>query len=243
MNTTTIKTFIKKMPRDLLDIIEKLEYYGFDARIVGGAVRDLLLDEMPRDIDMGTDATPDEIIFILNNMYDEYNFQLIDTGGIEHGTVKVITEIGNLYEITSLAFKIKERQSTIKITQHRDWKLDAYRRDFTINAMSISMNGIVYDYLNGLYDLVNQQIKFIGFYKNRILLEPLLVLRFAKLLTKFSEPKYNISIIKFIGIHRDYILERIKPTTLQWYMEEIKTNPYPQSATPILLALKLPPLM
>lgn len=103
MNVTVIKDFINSIPTDLIEIIETLEYYGFDMRIVGGAVRDILLDNSPRDIDIATDATPDEIMFILNRMKSVISD--VDSTGLEHGTIRAITIEGNEYEITSLALE------------------------------------------------------------------------------------------------------------------------------------------
>ena len=240
MNVTKINDFIEAIPVDLINIIRKIEYYGMDIRIVGGAVRDLLMNEEPRDIDLATDATPDELIFILNKLYDDMEFKNIDTGGIEHGTIKVLTKDNNLYEITSLAFHIRERGASIKTVQHRDWKIDALRRDFTINAMSMTMDGVIYDYLNGLNDLVNQRVKFVGFYKLKMLIDPIIILRFAKILTKFPNPEYNPSIIDFISSHAK-LIDTIKPETLKWFRQEIKNSDNPDSATPALKALKLAP--
>jgi len=239
MNVTVIKDFINSIPTDLIEIIETLEYYGFDMRIVGGAVRDILLDNSPRDIDIATDATPDEIMFILNRMKSVISD--VDSTGLEHGTIRAITIEGNEYEITSLAFRMRERSKTIKVTQHRDWKIDALRRDFTFNAMSVSMNGTVFDYLGGLRDLVNQRVRFIGFYKTKILLEPKVALRFAKTLAKFPDPKYNKSIIDFLSARGSKLLSQIKPNTLKWFLDEIRLQPYPDSATPVLRALGIPP--
>ena len=126
------------------------------------------------------------------------------------------------------------------MTQHRDWKVDALRRDFTFNAMSMSMNGVVYDYLGGMQDLINQRIKFIGFYKIRMMLEPVMILRFAKVLTKFPEQKYNSSIIDFISSHKS-IIDKIKPETLKWFLAEIRNSDYPNSADPVLRALSIAP--
>jgi len=240
VNIAKINDFLKNIPQDLIEIIEGLEFYGFDVRIVGGAVRDILIDKEPRDIDMATDATPDEIIFVLNRIKDKYHLKDIDAHAIEHGTIKVTTNTSNLYEITSLAFQMREREGTIKVRQHRDWKSDALRRDFTINAMSMSLEGIVFDYLGGLNDLANQRIKFIGFYKLRMLLEPILILRFANVLAKFPDPKYNLGIINFISKNRKAI-DKIKPETLKKFQSEIKTTEYPNNASIVLDALQLAP--
>ena len=240
MNISIFSDFAESLPIDLVEIMKVFEGYGFEIRIVGGAVRDVAMGKAPRDIDVATDASPDEIAFILQSKYEEFGFVLVDPKGIRHGTMAVTTAFGNTYEITSLAFSIKESNGRLIINRHRDWKTDALRRDFTVNAMSMGPDGELFDYLDGLGDLANERIKFVGFYKLRLALEPIMVLRFAKLATRFKDPKYNISVLKFIRKNQG-LLDGIHPETLAWFLEEIRNSENPQNAIPILRSIGIAP--
>lgn len=174
---------------DLEKIIQIVLKNGFDIRIVGGAVRDILLEQAPRDIDMLTDASPEEIIFMFaDNEIDA------DAYGIRHGTVKVIFG-EEKYEVTSLNYSVS-RDNNNKIIVHRNdgsWENDSKRRDFTVNAMSMTLDGTVYDYLNGLQDLREQRIRPIGDLDYKISKDPVIVMRFFKMLAKFENPTFSKS--------------------------------------------------
>jgi len=153
---------------------------GFDIRFVGGCVRDFLVGHTPNDIDLCTDANPTEQIEI----YQAANIRYITTG-LQHGTVSVV--LNNItYEITSLRRdeKTDGRHATVAYT--RDWYTDSERRDFTINAMSLTFNGKLIDYFNGLDDLHNGLVVFVGNAEQRIQEDYLRILRWFRFRGRFG---------------------------------------------------------
>jgi len=177
--------FLPLLNKDLKTIIKLITDYGFEIRIVGGAVRDLLLGIEPRDIDLATNANPIETIYILQNAGID-----VDIKGTKHGTIKaVINDVK--YEITSLAFSISDKNHHLKIKNHHSWQADALRRDFSINALSMDLNGIIYDYCNGLNDLKLEIIRALPNFEEKVKEDPILILRWFKIISKFTNPHIN----------------------------------------------------
>jgi len=188
--------------QDLQEIINALKAAHFEVRIVGGAVRDILLGDLPRDIDLLTNATPDEVIYILSSHEIE-----ADVWGIKHGTIKaVINQVK--YEITSLDFRIyKDEHGNLKINETGTWADDAKRRDFTINAMSMELDGKVHDYLNGINDLKEQIVRPIPNFEERIKNDPVTILRFFKMLSKMPQPRYSKKTLETVKRNIDLVTE------------------------------------
>ena len=182
--------------KDLRKIIQGIEEAGFDVRIVGGAVRDLLLGLSPRDIDLITNASPDETIYILSEMDLE-----VDVWGIKHGTVKAV--IGDMkYEVTSLNFQIhKDKNGKLVIKSHGTWEDDAVRRDFTVNAMSMTLDGRVYDYAHGIKDLEQKIIRPLPDFEQKVEADPALIMRFFKMIAKFENPRFPKGTLSIIQKH------------------------------------------
>lgn len=169
---------------DVKRIISILQKYNFELRVVGGAVRDFLQGKAPRDVDFATDAEPAELIFILDLEGIEY-----DAGGIAHGTVKAVFG-ENKVDITSITYKLRKENNTIKITRNQSWEVDSLNRDLTINSMSVDMNGILYDYQNGMVDLEKQLVKFCPNIQDKINQDPLYLLRWIKGIAQLPNPKW-----------------------------------------------------
>ncbi|RST70942.1 CCA tRNA nucleotidyltransferase [Candidatus Aquarickettsia rohweri] len=164
-----------------------------ECRIIGGCVRDYLIGKTPIDFDIATNLTPENITKIFN----KNNIKVFPIG-IEHGTVLVV--INNIdFEITTLRKDIKCYGRHAKVEFTNDWKIDAARRDFTINAISISQDGKLYDYFNGQEDLVQRKVKFIGDPSQRIKEDYLRTLRYIRFLGYFGlknidHDSYKVSI-------------------------------------------------
>ncbi len=163
-------------------VFDALEANGAEARFVGGCVRDGLAKRPVKDVDIATTATPDEIMALLENA----GIKAIPTG-IEHGTVTAVT--GNMtFEITTLRIDVETdgRRATVDFTS--DWIADARRRDFTINAMSATRNGDVYDPFNGIADLSHGRVCFIGRPADRIAEDYLRILRYFRFQATHGRP-------------------------------------------------------
>jgi poly(A) polymerase len=133
-----------------------------------------LLGEPFHEIDLATTAGPDEV----GRRARAAGFKTVPTG-IEHGTVTVIVE-GTPFEVTTLRRDVETFGRHATVAFGRDWKADAQRRDFTINALSATRDGTVYDYVGGLGDLAVRRVRFIGDAKQRIAEDYLRILRFFR---------------------------------------------------------------
>nr|WP_194298628.1 CCA tRNA nucleotidyltransferase [Acetobacter fallax] len=151
-----------------------------EARLVGGAVRDLLLNTDVADFDFGTPEPPEQVSSILRNG----GIKVIPTG-LSHGTVTAVIE-GNNFEITTLRRDEQTDGRHAQVAWTRNWREDAARRDFTINAMSCGLNGQVHDYFGGQHDLRMSRIRFVGDARERIREDALRILRFFRFQGRFG---------------------------------------------------------
>lgn len=158
---------------------------GYQARLVGGAVRDIVSGRAPRDMDMSTDALPAHVVAIAESA----GLRVIPTG-LQHGTVTVVVE-GLPYEVTTLRRDVETdgRHATVEYVS--DFREDAARRDFTINAMSASMDGLVHDYFGGIADLAARRIRFVGNADERIAEDYLRILRFFRFRARYGGSEDN----------------------------------------------------
>ena len=128
---------------------------GYEIRVIGGAVRDMLMEKFPKDIDLSTTATPDQMI----DLCKEKEIRYIETG-LHHGTLTIHLNERD-YEVTTLRIDVETFGRLAKVEFTQDWYLDAERRDLTVNAMSVDINGVLHDYFNGEEDLKNWKVSII----------------------------------------------------------------------------------
>jgi poly(A) polymerase len=150
-------------------------------RYVGGAVRDDLLGLPINDIDLATRIAPEEVVERL----ERARIKAVPTG-IDHGTVTAVSD-GHPFEVTTLRRDVSTdgRRATVAFTD--DWKEDAARRDFTINALSADpLTGELFDYFGGLADLEQRHVRFIGDPFQRIAEDHLRILRFFRFHARFD---------------------------------------------------------
>jgi poly(A) polymerase len=158
----------------LARLLALLDREGEEARVVGGAVRNALLGEPIGEIDVATTAPPEEVI----RRATAAGLKPVPTG-IEHGTVTVVID-GRPFEVTTLREDVETYGRHAKVRFGRDWRADAERRDFTVNALSCRPDGIVHDYVGGLADLERRHVRFIGQAARRIAEDHLRILRFFR---------------------------------------------------------------
>jgi poly(A) polymerase len=154
---------------------------GEEARVVGGAVRNELLHLTVGEIDVATTALPDEVA----RRAERAGWKAVPTG-IEHGTVTVVIG-GKPFEVTTLRQDVETYGRKAKVVFGRDWKADAERRDFTINALSAAADGTVHDYVGGIADIAARHVRFIGEPQQRIAEDYLRILRFFRFLAWYGE--------------------------------------------------------
>jgi tRNA nucleotidyltransferase/poly(A) polymerase len=197
--------FEKLFTPDIKKVIEIVRQYGFDIRVVGGAVRDFIRGKQPRDIDFATDADPSELIYIYQLEGIDY-----DAKGIGHGTVKA--KFGDeTIDVTSINYKIGMSGKEVYVKRGMNWEQDAVSRDLTINSLSLDLNGIIHDYVNGLDDLDKEVIRFNPGISDQIEEDPHLIMRWFKTLSVFDNPVWS---------RRDF--EKIKNSMR--YLSKIKTE-------------------
>lgn len=166
------------MPNHVEKILEKLHKAGFEAYIVGGCVRDMLLNNTPHDWDITTSADPLEV----KGLFD----RTIDTG-IEHGTVTVMMGSEG-YEVTTYrldgTYTDHRRPDTVDFT--KSLREDLKRRDFTINAMAYNKEDGVVDLFDGQKDLADGIIRCVGVAKERFTEDALRMLRAIRFAARFA---------------------------------------------------------
>ncbi len=154
---------------------------GEETRIVGGAVRNALLGRAVTEVDCASTALPDVIVRRANAA----GFKAVPTG-IDHGTITVIVD-GEPFEVTTLREDVETDGRYAVVHFGRDFVLDARRRDFTINALSLGLDGRLYDYTGGVADLAVRRVRFIGDPHVRIREDYLRILRFFRFYAEYSE--------------------------------------------------------
>jgi poly(A) polymerase len=163
------------------ELLAVLDRDGEEARVVGGAVRNALIGEPHGDVDIATTAPPAEVV----RRVEAAGFKAVPTG-IEHGTVTVVAA-GRPFEVTTLREDVETFGRRAKVAFGRDWRRDAARRDFTINALSASRDGTIHDYVGGLADIAARRVRFIGDAAARIAEDYLRILRFFRFHAAYGE--------------------------------------------------------
>jgi len=152
-----------------------------ETRIVGGAVRNALLGRPVTEVDCTTTMLPEAIV----ERAKAAGFKAVPTG-IEHGTITVIVA-GEPYEITTLREDVETDGRHAVVHFGRDFGLDAMRRDFTINALSLGLDGRLYDYTDGVADLAARRVRFIGDARTRIREDYLRIMRFFRFHAEYAQ--------------------------------------------------------
>lgn len=165
---------------EIAAIMAALNRDGMQTRIIGGAVRDLLLGVAVGDVDLATTASPQETI----RLGQAAGYKAVPTG-IAHGTVTLVRDrIG--FEVTTLRRDVATDGRHAIVAFCTDFREDALRRDFTINALGLDSAGKVHDYCDGLTDLAARRIRFIGEPGARIHEDFLRILRFFRFHARYG---------------------------------------------------------
>lgn len=136
-------------------ILTRLNQYGYEAYLVGGCVRDLVMGRKPHDWDICTNAKPEQVVDIFKDKH------IIETG-LKHGTVSVVDD--GVYEVTTYRIdgEYEDGRHPKKVEFVSDLRQDLARRDFTINAMALSRNGDVIDFFGGVSDASKRIVRCVG---------------------------------------------------------------------------------
>ena len=192
---------------------------NYKLKLVGGCVRKLITEEKIDDMDIAINIEPEKIKKVLV----EQKIKFVETG-ITHGTITVLINDFK-FEITSLRKDLSTDGRHAKVEFTSNWEQDAQRRDFTINAIYSDINGEVYDPLNGIEDLKNGIIKFIGDPNQRIQEDYLRILRYLRFYTQYNKNKFHDEItIKAIKRNLDGLAKISKERILEELFKMMKLN-------------------
>jgi len=225
----------KKPHRVLGRFINQLKHKGITARLVGGVVRESLLGRFNPacDLDIAVNISPSEMIATCLAS----GIQVIPSG-IQFGTVTCILGKQS-YEFTSLRKDISTNGRKAVVSYTKDWKEDAFRRDLTINALYADWDGQYYDPTSqGIEDLHNHYLRFIGDPEQRIKEDFLRIIRFFRFMALFPHAKYDTKAYDTcidMGKHLETISTERKWSEVQKIFKSI----YPLNAIESLLSSKL----
>ena len=195
--------------KSILKLFKAVVNQGGVLRFVGGAVRDVLAGKLQGfEIDLATDLSPDELV----EACQEEGLKTVPIG-LKYATTGVV--IGNkIVEVSSL----RKTNSGYKLSSEfeftDDWNADASKRDLTINAVYADERGNVFDYYNGVADLENGIVKFIGNPEDRIKEEPIRIMRFFRFYSIFGNQEPNLKSLKACvenkNLLKDVAIEQIR---------------------------------
>lgn len=198
-----------------------------ESRVVGGAVRDALAGRAVADVDLATPRTPEEVGRALRKA----GLRAVPTG-IDHGTVTAVSGHRG-FEITTLRNDVETdgRHAIVRYTT--DWREDAARRDFTLNAMSMTPDGAVYDYFGGIGDLREGRVHFVGDAASRIAEDYLRVLRFFRFHARYGRGAPDANALAAL---RDGVpgLARLSPERVWSELKRILSAPEPDEALALM---------
>lgn len=210
---------MRQIPKEVKDVVEQLEKRGYEAFVVGGCVRDLLLGREPEDWDVTTNAKPEEIQKIFpKNFYENKFF-----------TVTVLTDSKNpkLNEIEVTTYrsdhKYADHRRPEKVIYAQTLQEDLSRRDFTVNAIAISQKGEYIDPFEGQKDLQAKMIRAVGDPQTRFTEDALRMMRGARLATQLQfslEEKTKEAIQRNAALLQEISKERIRDEFLKIIMAD-----------------------
>ncbi|CAG4957512.1 unnamed protein product [Colias eurytheme] len=172
---------------EVLELKQIFDKYNYEIRIAGGAVRDLLMGQPAKDLDFATTATPNQ----MKDMFTKENVRMINMSGEKHGTITPRINDKENFEVTTLRIDLVTDGRHAEVEFTKDWKLDANRRDLTINSMFLGFDGSVYDYFYGYDDLKNRRVAFVGDADVRIKEDYLRILRYFRFYGRIAEKPNN----------------------------------------------------
>ena len=210
MSNNKINTLIDEQHIKILFSIFKNQ--NAEIRLVGGSIRDFLMNREIADIDSATDLEPNEVLQLLKEHKIEY-----DDYAIRYGSI-IAYPNNKKIQITSLREDINQLGRHTSVLFTKDWKKDAARRDFTFNALYLGEDSKLYDYYNGQEDLQAKVIKFIGEIEDRIKEDYLRIYRYFRFLGLFDLPLIDK---KTQSIVEKYIHESLAVLTNDVIRQEI----------------------
>lgn len=172
------------IPKEILGVTETLQKAGFEAYLVGGCIRDLFMDKKPKDWDITTNVTPEEIQKLFPNTFYENDY---GTVGVVNEEVK--DETLKVVEVTPYRIeeKYSDKRRPDKVTFSKKLEDDLKRRDFTVNAIAYDpLNHDMFDFFRGEQDLQDKTIRAVGIARERFDEDALRIMRAVRLATELG---------------------------------------------------------
>ena len=199
-----------------------------EIRYVGGCVRKIINKENVDDIDLATNLNPKEVSSLLKK--NDINYY---ESGIEHGTITVVID-DYKFEITTLREDFNTDGRYAKVKFSTDWKIDASRRDFSINSIYADANGNLFDPFNGKKDLEKGLIRFNGDPEERIKEDYLRILRYLRFFLNYSNQKHDQEILRVIrknlsgisNLSKDRLFDELKKLIKSKALERLSNDKY-----------------
>jgi tRNA nucleotidyltransferase (CCA-adding enzyme) len=215
--------------RSAIPIIEKIQQHGFEAYFVGGAVRDYLLDRPISDVDIATSALPHELKGIFPKTVDV---------GIEHGTILILHN-GKGYEVTTFRTEsdYKDFRRPERVTFVRSLEEDLKRRDFTINAMAMDINGKIIDLFDGQEAMKRKILQTVGSPDERFTEDALRMMRAVRFVSQLGF-QLEESTKRALEKH-NHLLAHIAVERKLVEFEKLLSGPYRHKAFQLLLLTQL----
>ncbi|CAF1032349.1 unnamed protein product [Adineta ricciae] len=227
----------------LLYLFSLFHEYDHSIRLVGGAVRDILLGVTPHDIDLATTATTSDMMKIIQG---DSNIELVYTRAEHFGTLTMIvgTTIRRTFQVTTLKQCIIRHGRDVQVQFTDNWSVDAQQRDLTINSLSMDEHGMIYDYTNGIDDLKLNRICFNGNILARLQENPIRILRYFRFFGQLSADPYAHDETVLDAIRRSAILLQDVPGEKIWLeLKMILTNRFAGHLIRTILQQQLAPFM
>jgi poly(A) polymerase/tRNA nucleotidyltransferase (CCA-adding enzyme) len=197
------------------------------ARVVGGAVRDALAGCRVTDVDLATGMRPEEVIRRLR----EAGLKAVPTG-LDHGTVTAVAAHRG-FEVTTLRRDVETDGRHAVVDYTDDWRADAARRDFSINAMSMRPDGAVFDYFGGIADVRAGVVRFVGEPATRIAEDYLRILRFFRFQARYGSGPADAAALAAIRAGVSGIA-RLSAERVWSELKRILTTPDPRGAVTLM---------
>ena len=220
-----------ELPEYVTKILEMLHNAGYEAYIVGGSVRDLVIGNTPDDYDITTSALPEQTSALFSEDY-----RVIETG-IKHGTVTVMS-LGNTIEITTYRKdgKYSDCRRPESVTFTPSLEEDLKRRDFTVNALAYDGKTKLTDCFGGLYDINNKIIRCIGNPDERFSEDALRILRMLRFSTKLNFDIDENTALS--AAHLRHLLDNISAERIFVEISKLYSSNYPERVTSVLNSYK-----
>ena len=166
--------------------------HGGEARIVGGAVRDWIVDYPIGDVDMVVNLP----IETMASHFSKGDVRVVETG-LQHGTITLCCSEDSI-ELTQTRVDLETYGRRAVVAYDSDWSRDAARRDFTINSIYLDADGVIFDPLDGQSDLRAGRLRFVGDATQRVKEDALRILRYCRFLPRFEKEGANAEMVNLL---------------------------------------------